>query len=108
MFWMRSPWLAPPELLNWPLTLLLPQGEASLLGSDDCNTITHCLRAPSPEPHPIPKPWWRSPAEVQPGKIIYKSAFKYSLSSFFFPLPTFQPQLATWEAPCPGTHPAPR
>lgn len=48
MVWMCSPRLAPPELLNWPWTLLLPQGEASLLGSDDCSTITHCLRAPSP------------------------------------------------------------
>lgn len=78
MIWTCSPWLAPPELLNWPLTLLLPQGE-EFLAQMTAAPIIHSLGAPCSQPPPVPRLWERSPVEVQPRKVIYQSAFKHRL-----------------------------
>lgn len=65
------------ELLNWPLTLPLRQGEASLAqtiaGSSLPLSSLPFLGAP---PHPLP--WWRSPGEAQPRKGIQQSALGHS------------------------------
>lgn len=68
-------WQAPPELLNWPLTLLLPQGEAPWA---QMTAAPHSLSWCSlPQSHPIPRPWWRNPGEALPKKVTHQNMYYY-------------------------------